>query len=95
MKGDGSMTLFLWGTLATTTWVIGLVFFRYWAETKDRFFAFFGAAFWVFCANWVALAVINPTDETRHYVYLIRLVAFVLILVAIIDKNRARAARED
>jgi hypothetical protein len=42
----------------------------------------------VFGLDWLLLAVVNPPSETRHYLYVLRLLAFVLIIVAIIDKNR-------
>jgi hypothetical protein len=79
--------LFLCGTLAVAAWVAGLFFLRYWRLTRDRFFVFFTAAFWLMAVNWSAVAAF-ATDETRHYFYVIRLGAFLLILAAIIDKNR-------
>jgi hypothetical protein len=82
------LKLFLWGASALASWVAGLFFLRFWRETRDRFFVLFAAAFWVLAADWVALALVNPTDETRHLFYLARLLAFGLILVAIVDKNR-------
>jgi hypothetical protein len=51
-------------------------------------FAWFGGAFWLLAISWVALAVFNPTAEARPYIYALRLPAFLLIIVAIIDKNR-------
>ena len=60
------------------------------SESRDRLFAFFGAAFWLLSLSWALLALISQTDDTRPYVYSIRLVAFALIIFAIIDKNRAR-----
>jgi hypothetical protein len=86
-----SMNHILWGALAMGSWVAGLFFLRFWRVSRDRLFLFFCAAFWVLAANWFGLATIHPSQETRHYVYLLRLVAFVLILVGIIDKNRRRA----
>jgi peptidoglycan/LPS O-acetylase OafA/YrhL len=63
-------------------------FLRFWRDTRDRFFLFFSAAFALMAINWIALATIAPAAQVRHYFYMIRLVAFVLILVAIVDKNR-------
>ena len=79
--------LYLNGVLAALSWVIGLFFLRYWRLTHDRFFVFFAAAFWIMAANWSVVAGF-ATDETRHFFYLFRLLAFLLILGAIIDKNR-------
>lgn len=69
--------------------VLAAVFFaRFWATSRDRFFAFFAAAFVLLAINWVGVLQLHATSESRHLVYLLRLVAFVLIAIAIIDKNR-------
>ena len=83
------MNVFLWGATAMGCWAVGLIFFRSWRFTDDRFFALFGAAFWILALHWVALSVVGAVDETRHYFYAIRLLGFLLVLVAIADKNRA------
>lgn len=82
------MNQFLWGALAMASWVAGLFFLRFWSVSRDRFFLFFVSAFWVFTVNWAWLALANPVVETKHYAYVVRLVAFVLIIVGIVDKNR-------
>jgi hypothetical protein len=82
------MTLFLWGAFAFGATIAGLFFLRFYSETKDRFFLIFAAAFWVLALDRVALTLITPADENRHYVYLIRLVAFLLIIAGVLDKNR-------
>lgn len=87
------MKLFLWGALVMASWVVGLLFLRLWKETRDRLFSTFALAFWVLSLNWVGLAIQDPSDETRHYFYIARLVAFSLIIWAIVDKNRARDNR--
>jgi hypothetical protein len=87
------MLIFFWGISAAAAWVAGLFFLRFWTETRDRLFALFAAAFWVLGLSWTVLAAVPPTDETRHYVYLIRLAAFLLIGLAVLDKNRARPRR--
>lgn len=68
---------------------MGLFFLRLWRETRDRFFALFGVAFWTLALNWFTLVWAAPASEHRHYFYFIRLAAFLLIIVAILDKNRA------
>lgn len=73
----------------TAAWIIGLYFLRFWRDSDDRFFAYFGASFWLLALCWILLALYSPTDETRPYIYAIRLVAFGLIIAAIIDKNRS------
>jgi hypothetical protein len=81
------MLTFLWGASALGCWVIGLFFLRFWRNTRDRLFAFFAAAFWVLGLSWVALVVVRPSDEARHIIYLVRVVAFLLLSYGIIDKN--------
>ena len=77
------MLQFMWGALAMANVTAGLFFLRFWAQTKDRLFALFAAAFLVFSLNWIILVSIDPSKETRHYVYFVRLVAFALILAAV------------
>lgn len=86
---------FLSGALAMASWVIGLFFMRFWRKTGDRFFAVFAWAFWVLAAERVLLLLVSLENEFRPYVYLVRLSAFLLIIGAIIEKNRsARPQRE-
>ena len=77
----------LYGVLITASFMVGVFFLRFWRQTRDRFFLLFATAFWVLALNWIGL-FIQPADETQTYFYLLRLGAFVLILVAIIDRNR-------
>ena len=79
---------FIFGVLTGLAFACGLFFLRYWRSTSDRFFLFFAIAFWALGANWALLAGRDPTYEYVPYFYLLRLFAFLLILVAIIDKNR-------
>ena len=83
--------IFLQAVSAMGAWVAGLLFFRFFRQSHDRLFAFFGGAFWLLSLSWALLAAFSPTDDTRPYIYSIRLVAFALIIFAIIDKNRARS----
>lgn len=82
------MKQFCWGMLTLACMVAALFFLRYWRVSRDRLFAFFAVAFVLLGANWVALSVIDPAFEAPHFIYLIRLAAFVLITIGIVDKNR-------
>ena len=77
----------LLGAIAMASWVAGLYFFRFWRSTKDRFFLFFAIAFWIEAVNRAMLGLVE-LPENVPVVYLIRLSAFSLILLAIVDKNR-------
>lgn len=83
------MNHFFWGALAMASWVAGLFFVRFWWSTRDRLFAYFGVAFWVLMLGWIAVAVVPAEEESRHHVFWFRLVAFALIAIGIVDKNRS------
>jgi hypothetical protein len=82
---------FLNGVAFAASLAVGLYFVRLWRETRDRFFALFGLAFWMLAFNRVLLHWAAPADEHQHYFYVIRLLAFLLIIAAIVDKNRSAA----
>jgi hypothetical protein len=69
--------------------VVGLFFLRFWRETHDRLFLIFAVAFYILGAQRIALVLSPHMVETGTGVYLVRLFAYLLILAAIIDKNRA------
>ena len=79
---------FVGGATMTAALVIAVLFFRYWRGTRDRLFLMFGGAFLVFAVSRLVLAFLEEDDEGRVFVYAFRLLAFLLILGAIIDKNR-------
>ena len=81
------------GATAFGCCVAALAFLRFWTETRDRLFAIFAAAFLVFAINRVVLTFLDEDDEGRTIIYLARFIAFALIAVAILDKNRARVVR--
>jgi hypothetical protein len=79
---------FMRGGLVACCLVAALFFLRFWRSTSDRLFLFFAASFLVFSLNWLVLALLGVPEETRHLVFLIRLLAFGLMLLGIWDKNR-------
>lgn len=81
----------LTGMLIALSLVAATLFFRSWRDTRDRFFALFAAAFLAFALNWVGLALTDPAAEARVYLYALRFGGFLLILAAIVDKNRVRS----
>ena len=94
MPSDLDMLLlnrFLLGALVMGCAVVGAFFLRFWRRTRDRLFLIFALAFWLLGINWLLLAFFQ-TDETRTWLYVLRLVAFCLIIYGIVDKNRQRPA---
>ncbi len=82
--------VFLQAVAATCAGISGLFFFRFWRVSRDPLFAFFSAAFWLIALSWALLALFSPHEEARPYIYILRLVAFSLIMIGIVRKN-ARA----
>jgi hypothetical protein len=70
--------------------VAALFFLRFWKETKDRLFALFAVAFAVLGVNRILLTYFAEPHEARTLLYLVRLLAYLVILAAIVDKNRGR-----
>lgn len=82
------MNEFLLGTMAMACWVVALFFLRFWRDTRDRLFALFAVSFVLLGFTRIGLALSHEPTEMQTYYHWIRLAAFLLILVAIIDKNR-------
>ncbi|MGE0400100.1 MAG: DUF5985 family protein [Kofleriaceae bacterium] len=78
---------FLHGGLAVGCAAIALAFFRYYRLACDELFLWFSAAFVVFAAQWTILAF-GALHEHTHIAFLIRLLGFVFIAIAIVRKNR-------
>ena len=81
------MPAFLNGVAVGASIIAGVLFLRYWRETSDRLFLWFALAFWMLASHWAATSLLNPAEEARHLFYLLRLAAFVLILIGIYEKN--------
>lgn len=75
---------FLSGCVVTAYAIIALYFFRFWRESRDVLFGCFAAAFVLLAVGRALTGSVHPAE----IVYVIRLVAFVLILIAIVIKNR-------
>ncbi|HYE05599.1 MAG TPA: DUF5985 family protein [Planctomycetota bacterium] len=79
---------FMEGALFLGYLVIALFFLRFWRRSLDRLFAYFALAFAILAASRLALTLMHLPDEAQLLIRTLRLVAFLLILWAIIDKNR-------
>ncbi len=77
------------GGIAVAFGLIGVCFVRFWRSTRIRLFLLFGAAFFLLTIERVVLILASPDNEFKHYIYMIRLAAFLVIIAAIADQNRA------
>lgn len=79
---------FLSGVITMGFVVAGLFFLRFWKRTGETLFIAFALAFWLLGLTQALLAFTNIPVEERSSLYLLRLVAFSLILGSIWLKNR-------
>lgn len=85
------MNEFVSGAILACCWVIGLFFSKFHRATGDRLFHRFAFAFWLLGVERIALMLVDVADEWRGWMFLLRLAAFLTIIVAVVDKNRATA----
>ncbi len=64
----------------------GLYFLRFWRQTRDAFFIWFAAAFWLLSANYAIEGFLNfgPGSIFR---YVLRVIGFALIIFGVFSKN--------
>jgi hypothetical protein len=78
---------FLLGASALAFGVAGLFFLRFWRQTQDRLFVIFALAFWLLALTRLGVALSGSISEPYTWLVSVRLVAYLLILLAIADKN--------
>lgn len=78
---------FFSGMVAGGFFIAALFFLRFWKRTRDSLFLSFGGAFLLLGVGQTLLALSGLPEEERSWIYLIRLAAFLLILVGILRKN--------
>lgn len=83
------MIQLLSGAIVAGNLVAALLFLRLWRDTRDRLFVAFALAFGLFALQRLLLALTTVTVEDAAPLYVIRLLGFLVLLWAIIDKNRA------
>lgn len=87
------MLTLLAGAVAMGSLVIALFFLRFWRTTGDRFFLYFALSFLIEGLHRIYAAIDLPAAEDSPLHFLVRLLAYVLILWAILDKNWPRKKR--
>lgn len=75
------------GAIAMASLITGLFFLRFWKSSRDRFFLYFALSFLIDGCSRVFFTFSRASDEDLPVFYLIRLLAYGLILVAILEKN--------
>lgn len=78
--------------LVTSGYLVAAAFFaRFWIKTRDRLFLAFAGAFVLFALNQALVGLFRVTTEPESLVYVLRILGFVVILAAILDKNLRRS----
>ena len=83
---------FLLGVIATSSFAAGLYFLRFWRDTRDSLFRNFGFAFLIEGGNRTAMMFSTHPNEASPWLYLVRCAGFLLIVAAIVQKNRQARA---
>jgi hypothetical protein len=81
------MIEFLAGAVTVGYLVAAGFFARYWRKTEERLFLIFAIAFALLALNQALAHALLVVSEPSSFVYGLRVLAFLLILIAIVDKN--------
>jgi len=79
---------FLLGVIATASLTAGGFFLKFWRQTRDILFLAFGVAFIIEGINRTSFVFLELPNEGHPSIYIVRLLAFLVILAAIFNKNR-------
>jgi hypothetical protein len=79
---------FLIGVIATASVASALFFLRFWRDSRDSLFLAFGLAFLIEGLNRATMLFLDHPSEGTPRIYIVRCVAFLIILAGIVNKNR-------
>lgn len=83
-----SLYSFFSGAFVVAAAAVALFFFQFWQKSRERLFATLSWAFALLALERAVLAFVPLEHEGRHWIYVARLIAFALIILGILDKNR-------
>ena len=89
MNKLAAMNAFLSGSIALGFAIIAVSFQRFWRRTRIRLFNLFAVAFLILAMERVVEGT-NAGIETSPQLYVLRLVAFMIIIAAVVNHNRIR-----
>lgn len=82
-----SINLLLLGAIAMSELTAALFFLRFWSRTRDRLFALFSIAFLIDAIDRIILATYWQSDTDNAIYFLLRVVSYGTIVIAVVDKN--------
>ena len=83
---------FLLGVIVTASLVAALFFLKFWRQTRDLLFLTFGIAFLIEGINRIGFLFAVAPNEGTWSIYVVRLLAFLLILGGIVYKSARPSA---
>jgi hypothetical protein len=86
------MITFLSGMTTMGYLIASLFFFRFWRRTSDSLFVYFGVAFCLLAITQALSALSGIPSDGQAWIYLLRLLAFALLIVGIVAKNLGNAS---
>ena len=86
------MDLFLLGAFAMGCMLASAAFLRFWLRTRDRLFLWFALSFLLEAINRGSFAASGLPDDASYY-YGVRLVSYLMLLWAVVEKNWIRTGR--
>jgi hypothetical protein len=78
---------FLLGMIVTLYLTAALFFLKFWRKTQDRLFLAFAAAFAIEGLNRIRFLFIEHPNEGSVSIYAVRILAFSLIIAAVVGRN--------
>jgi hypothetical protein len=81
---------FLLGIIVCGSLVAGTFFLKFWRQTRDVLFLAFGLAFVIEGLNRAGSLLLDDPNRGHVMIYVLRLLCYLLILGAIVNKSRRR-----
>jgi hypothetical protein len=78
---------FLLGIIVTASLTAGLFFLKFWKQTRDHLFLAFAVAFLLEGVNRTAFLFLTAPNEGTPSIYVVRLIAFAVVLAGIVYKR--------
>lgn len=88
------MITFLSGMTTMGYLLASLFFFRFWRQTNDGLFVYFGVSFLMLALSQALTAITATPSDDQSWIYLLRLAAFTLLIVGIVAKNLGETGRK-
>jgi hypothetical protein len=95
MSDPNDVQVFVSGGLSVGYLVAALFFLRFWATSKRFLFAVFATAFVLMACTQALPSLLGIPREYQSFVYLMRLVAFLLIIYGVLRHSFEPADRDD